>query len=270
MKKQERNCRVITLTPTATDKAIGELLEKINELGLTQNSIIVFSADHGEMMSAHGVRPFSKQVAWDESVRVPFLISYPGIGKSAGIKVTAPLTTPDILPSILGLAGIKIPNSIEGEDLSRLIKAPDSETDRAALFMNICPFTREYVYEEYRGIYTSDYTYVKTLQGATMFYDLRNDPYQMNNLLGQKEYEDIQQSLEGKLEKELKKVGDNFEPRGYYLEKWNLELNDNGTHIDYKGFNKGAGSGPNTKSTILGRVIRFMAAKHRFCTGEPR
>ncbi len=115
---------------TATDKAIGELVDKIKELDLWENTILVFSSDHGEMLGAHGINPGQKQLAWDESVRVPFLISYPGIGKNKGSVVKTPINTPDILPSLLGLAGIDIPGTVEGEDLSPLIKSPETEKDR--------------------------------------------------------------------------------------------------------------------------------------------
>ena len=233
----------------ATDKAVGDLLDKVKELGLMENTIIVFSADHGEMMGAHGGRPRSKQVAWDESVRVPFLIRYPEIGENKGTVVNVPITTPDILPSLLGLAKIKIPKSIEGEDLSKFMESTDPGKDQAALFMNICPFTQEHVYKEYRGIYTNLYSYVRTLTGPSMMYDMVNDPYQMNNLLGNKDYEKIERSLDKKLFKELEKIDDDFKPREYYLKKWNLQLNRNGTHIDYQGFNNGKGLVQTPKET---------------------
>ena len=69
---------------TATDEAIGTVLDQIKKLNLLDNTIIVFSADHGEMMGGHGVKPFVKQLAWDESIRIPFLIRYPLIGKNKG------------------------------------------------------------------------------------------------------------------------------------------------------------------------------------------
>jgi arylsulfatase A-like enzyme len=236
---------------TATDKAIGDLLAKIKELGLIDNSIIVFTSDHGEMMGAHGVRPKSKQAAWDESVLVPFLIKYPQICDNEGAVVNAPITTPDILPTLLALANIDIPNTIEGEDLSKLIKSPDTESDRAALFMNICPFTSEHIIKDYRGIRTKQYSYVRTLDGATMLYDHINDPYQMNNLLGKKELAETEKSLEKMLQTELKKIGDeDFKPRNYYLEKWNLKLNRNGTHIDYHGFMEGKGVVQSPKKSL--------------------
>lgn len=226
---------------TATDKAIGELLDKMKSLGLMENTIVVFSADHGEMMGAHGGRPFSKQVAWDESVRVPFLIRYPAIGKYAGTTLRTPLTTPDILPSVLGLANLKIPKTVEGEDLSKWMRSPEKEKEGVALYMGVCPFVQEKVHEEYRGIYTSQYAYVRALSGASMLYDMVNDPYQMNNLMEDVAYENLQKSMDKKLNKELKKIGDEFKPRSYYLEKWNLILNRNGDHIDYQSFREGKG-----------------------------
>lgn len=210
---------------TATDKAIGELIEKIKELDIWENTIFVFTSDHGEMMGSHGVRPGKKQLAWDESIRVPFLISYPGIGGNKGAVVNAPINTPDILPSLLSLANIAIPNSIEGEDLSELIKSPNEETDRAALVMNVCPFHSEHETPEYRGIRTSQYTYVKTPDRALMLFDNEEDPYQLNNLVDKGEYTGLQNKLEKILQNKLIKIGDsNFQQREYYLKKWNLVL----------------------------------------------
>ncbi len=225
---------------TGIDIAFKGMLDKMKELGMMENTIIVFSSDHGEMMGSHGVRPKSKQVAWDESVHVPFLIKTP-YNTGTNNVVNAPITTPDILPTLLSLADIDIPETIEGDDLSNLVKSPDSEADRPALFMNVCPFGNEYHNDEYRGIRTKQYTYVCSPEGAIMFFDDINDPEQINNLTGQDEYAELQQSLNNKLQKKLKEIGDeNFKNREYYLNKWNLELNG-GKVIDYSGFTRGEG-----------------------------
>jgi len=226
---------------TATDKAIGDLIKKIEELGLMKNTVVVFTSDHGEMMGAHGVRPKSKQAAWDESIRIPFLIKTPFTDKKNGNVVNAPITTPDILPTLLSLANIKIPKSIEGEDLSRLVKSPDPKADRAALVMNVCPFGNEYIFSEYRGIRTKQYTCICSPEGPEMMFDNVKDKYQMDNLVGKAEYADLQKELSKMLDKSLKKIGDeDFQPREYYLKKWNLKLN-NGKVIDYSAFEKGEG-----------------------------
>jgi len=225
---------------SAVDDAVGDLLDKMKALGLMENTIVVFSSDHGEMMGSHGARPKSKQVAWDESVHVPFLIKTP-FNADGGAIVNAPITTPDILATLLGLADVDIPETVEGEDLSWLVKSPDPEYDRAALFMNVCPFGNEYHYDEYRGIRTKQYTYVCSPDGAMMLFDDIVDPEQLNNLADQKEFARVQKSLNKKLKAQLKKIGDkNFKHRDYYLDKWNLKLNG-GKVIDYSGFTKGEG-----------------------------
>ncbi|MEM9983591.1 MAG: sulfatase, partial [Bacteroidota bacterium] len=226
---------------TATDEAIGRIFDKLKELNLWENTIIVFTSDHGEMMGAHGIRPYTKQLAWDESIRIPFLISYPNIDQNQGAVVQAPINTPDILPSLLGLAGIPIPESMEGEDLSGLIQAPDPELDRAALVMNICPFTREYVYPEYRAVRTKQYTYVRTLEGPSVLFDNLADPYQMNNLLDHPDLAQTQQKLDTELTAALDRIGDEFQPRAHYLDKWNLRLDTTRNAINYWDFKEGKG-----------------------------
>lgn len=226
---------------TATDEAIGTVLAKIKELKLDKNTIVVFTADHGEMMGAQGVKPFTKQLAWDESIRVPFLISYPSIGQNKGAVVKAPINTPDILPSLLGLSNIKIPAGIEGKNLSSLIKKPDPNYDRAALVMGVAPFGANIKDPEYRAIRTKQYTYERTPKGANMLFDNVNDPYQMNNLLDKPEYEKVQKKLVGQLNAELKKIGDTFETRDYYLKKWNYTFDPKKNAIDYWSWDEGNG-----------------------------
>ncbi len=206
---------------TATDKAIGEIIDKVKELGIYDNSIIVFTSDHGELMGAHDFRPRSKMAAYSESSNVPFLISYPGIGNNAGKIAKAALTTPDILPSLLSLSNIDIPNTIEGYDLSGIIKSPDEDSERAALYMNIAPFGGMYNIDEYRAIRTNKYTYVKTPQGASMLFDDENDVYQMNNLVNQPDYADVQKKLDKQMINELRRIGEeNIMEREYYFKKF--------------------------------------------------
>ncbi len=206
---------------TATDKAIGEIIDKIKELGIYDNSIIVFTSDHGEMMGSHGFRPFMKHLAYSESANIPFLITYPGMDKNKGKIAEAAITTPDILPSLLSLCNIKIPESIEGYDLSGIIKDPDKDPERAALFMNVCPFDIAFESDEYRAIKTASYTYVKTPEGPTMLFNDKQDPFQLNNLINQKDFVEIQAKLDNALMQELSRIGETeIMPGEYYLKKF--------------------------------------------------
>lgn len=226
---------------TATDQAIGTVIDKLKETELMGNTIFIFTADHGEMMGAHGARPFKKQLGWDESIKVPFLVSYPFIGKNKGTVVNAPINTPDILPSLLGLANIDIPETIEGEDISELMKNPDPNADRVALVMGVSPFAGNINAPEYRLIRTKQYTYERNLEGASKLFDNVKDPYQMDNLIGTPNFEHLQQSLDIKLNEKLQAVGDDFKPRDFYHRKWNYILDEKKNCIDHWSFEEGKG-----------------------------
>ncbi|MEA1888082.1 MAG: DUF4976 domain-containing protein [Bacteroidota bacterium] len=133
---------------------------------------------------------------------------------------------------MLDLANITIPESIEGKSMKGAITKPDAFADEAALIMSVSPFDRP-ENNEYRGIYTSRYTYVKNLEGPWLMYDNEKDPYQMNNLVDNPEYEYLLKELDSILSEKLNMIGDEFKPREYYIEKWGYKLNKSG-HIDYR------------------------------------
>ena len=223
---------------TALDHCIGELLATLDETGLAENTIVVFSADHGETMGAHGNRPAQKQVPWDEAARVPFLLRYPAAKGPKGVVVKTPLTTPDVLPTLLGLAGVPIPKSIEGDNLAETVRNPSFAEDRAALYEGVAPFASlgpeaQANNRGYRAIRTSRYTYVRDLDGPWLLYDDAADPLQMNNLANKPEAATVQAELDARLKAELKKRGDEFRDGQYYIDLWGYDAKLGGS-ISYR------------------------------------
>jgi len=223
---------------SAIDRCVGDLLATLDETGLAENTIVVFTSDHGETMGSHGNKPAQKQVPWDEAARVPFLIRIPASHGSKGVTVKTPLTTPDILPTLLGLTGISIPKSIDGEDLSGAMRNPAFAGDRVALYEGVAPFANlgeegKANNREYRAIRTSRYTYVRDLNGAWLLYDDETDPYQMNNLANIPEHAVLQKELDAKLQAELKKRGDEFRDGQFYIDLWGYKAR-NGGSISYQ------------------------------------
>jgi len=218
---------------TATDKAIRDLLKQIQDLGLDKNSIIIFTSDHGEMMGSHAINPGQKQYPYDESVCVPFLISYPDLKDKGGIVNRTPVTTTDVLPTLLSMCNITIPESIEGEDLSQIFLNPEKETDRAAFISHPCPFSQTWEYPGYRAIRTIQYSYVKSKDGPFMLFDNLEDPLQMNNLVNRHEFSEIQNRLDNLLQTKLNEVGNHeIRDRQYYLDRFGLK--PNGGRYTYK------------------------------------
>jgi arylsulfatase A-like enzyme len=212
---------------TALDDAMGKLMKTLEERGITENTIVVFTSDHGDMLLTRGV--FRKQRPWDESILVPMLIRYPDkLGKKS-IEITKPIGTPDILPTLLGLADIKIPKSIDGTDVSPGILRPEKYPVNEALIMLPVPF-HEFNFSnggrEYRGIRTERYTYARKLNGPWLLYDNQLDPYQENNLINQPKYSKLQKKLEAALARKLKETQDSFLPADSYMKKWNYQYDD--------------------------------------------
>lgn len=209
---------------TALDKCVGEVLATLDETGLAGSTIVVFTSDHGEMMGAHDIRPCIKQWFYDEAAHIPFLLRRPG---TPARRVTTPINVPDVLPTLLGLAGVPVPKTIEGEDLSPLIAAGAPDRDRAALIMSVSPFNPGL--DEYRGIRTDRYTYVRGLKGPWALFDNQSDPYQMKNLVDDSSREGLREELDGRLQAELKKIGDDFRARQFYIDKWGYVVAPHGS-----------------------------------------
>lgn len=205
---------------TALDDCIGKLQQAIRETGMEENTIFVFTSDHGDMLGSHGEE--KKQKPWEESIAIPFLLKYPAKLKGGEIKKV--FSFPDIMPTLLGLSNLEIPSSVEGIDFSgELFGTENLEIDGAYIACPV-PF-HQWPYEkggrEYRGIRTERYTYVKDLNGPWLLYDNQNDPYQMNNLCNKPQYAKLQAELEQKLRNLLRQRKDEFLKGEKYMKMWN-------------------------------------------------
>jgi arylsulfatase A-like enzyme len=214
---------------TALDRCVGDVLQTLDETGLADHTIVVFTSDHGEMLGSHGCPPLMKQVAWSESAQVPFLLRYPAVHGRQGRVVDVPLTTPDILPTLLGLAGVDIPGTVEGDDLSAVIRQRREANDRAALYMGVAPFIAREFATEYRAVRTQRYTYVRGLEGPWLLFDDQQDPYQLDNLVARPECAALCRELDQRLQTQLERIGDDFRPGGEYIAEWGYEIGPHGS-----------------------------------------
>ncbi len=204
---------------TALDDAMGQLLDAIEQEGIAQNTIVVFTSDHGDMLLSRGM--MKKQRPWDESLRIPMLLRYPA--QVSPQQINQPINTPDILPTLLGLSHIAVPTSVEGSDLSQALEGEEAYNKEVALVQGVVPFHQwnfQRGGKEYRAIRTERYTYARDLQGPWLLYDDQQDPYQMNNLVGQQDHATLQNELDALLQQKLDAVGDEFLPADAYMKKW--------------------------------------------------
>ena len=180
---------------TGVDREFGRLLQALDSLGLSENTIVVFSADHGETMTSHGLQD-AKNTPYSEATQVPFLIRYPD--KLQPRVVDLLLSSPDIMPTLLGISGLdaEIPSEIQGLNFSNWLLTGESnkELPKSALYIRNLDGEIDSdgkvtsYFPETRGLKTDRYTLALTisreaneLESVLLFDDI-NDPYQLNNL----------------------------------------------------------------------------------------
>ncbi|HEY3342249.1 MAG TPA: sulfatase [Anaerolineae bacterium] len=215
----------------ALDQLMGDLLRTLEEQALTDNTMLVFWSDHGDMLGSQG--QWRKQRPWEESIHVPLLIQYPALFGNQGRMVEAPINTPDLMPTLLGLSGVQIPATVTGNDYSPYLRGEQAAPADAVLLACYQPFgefTRlQHEGREYRGVRTARYTYVRDLHGAWLLYDNLRDRYQQRNLVGSAEYATVKDDLDRQLNALLAQYGDGFLPGERLIEQWGYSVDETGT-----------------------------------------
>lgn len=220
---------------TALDSCIGVLQNALVETGIEKNTIFVFTSDHGHMVRSHATdqnQSPHKQMPYEESINVPLLIRYPALHGDKGMKNDMLINTPDILPTLLGMSNIKVPESVEGKNKSLFLLTPSKEKTSATLIASYHPFgqwMQKLGGKEYRGVRTKRYTYVKDLKGPWLLFDNKEDPFQQNNLIRSKKHSKIISLLEKELQQLLENTNDDFLPGVEYVKKWGYVLDNTGT-----------------------------------------
>jgi arylsulfatase A-like enzyme len=207
---------------TALDKSAGDLLAALKRAGVEENTIVVFTSDHGDMLYSQG--KVRKQKPWDESLLVPLIVHYPaGLGLKKR-ELSMPFSSIDILPTLLGMSGMEIPKPVEGQNFAAVLEGKKvPKGDEAALIQLPVPFHENNFLnggKEYRAIRTQQYTYVRDLNGPWLMYDNFKDPHQLKNLIGQPQHASTQAKLERTLKSKLIEAKDKFLTADEYMQQW--------------------------------------------------
>ena len=136
------------------------------------------------------------------------------------------------MPTLLGLCGISIPSSVGGLDFFDYLQGGSNPSDGAAVIACPHPFggwSLERGGREFRGVRTHRYTYVRTLAGPWLLYDNEIDPFQLANLVGRREHEALQMTMDARLQSKLKAMNDQFLPGMHYIRKWDYVVDETGT-----------------------------------------
>jgi arylsulfatase A-like enzyme len=177
-----KNIKYYYANITGADEQIGRILDYLKQSGLQKNTIIVFTADHGNSLGKH--EEVSKNHFYEESLRIPFIVHWDG-------KILARyddkmlMSEPDIFPTILGMIGLKsqLPADIDGRDFSNYILNGKGDYPTQQYILGSIAASNKN--SGFRGLRTSQYKLVYELKGKTLnkyLFDINNDPFELNNI----------------------------------------------------------------------------------------
>ena len=189
---------------TAMDQQIGRLLDRIEEMGITSNTMVIFASDNGFFWGEHQLGGTGRW-PYEESIRIPFIVKAPGLVPDPGRRADQMILNIDLAPTVLDIAGIPIPADIEGQSLMPVLQSVDAPGREAFLYEYFQDFP--FRTPAYTAVRTRSHVYIE-FQGrmGTEIYDLSSDPRQINNLAGTEPGRALAAELKPRLER-MKKQG---------------------------------------------------------------
>ncbi|MCA9838651.1 MAG: sulfatase-like hydrolase/transferase [Trueperaceae bacterium] len=173
------------------DDMFGKILKALDESGQAQDTLVLFCADHGDYCGDHGL--FAKGIAcFEGAYHIPAAIRFPAGVKNPGRSVDSFVSLADFAPTFLEVAGLQPQHELTGKSLMPFLLGEEPDTWREAIFTQ-CNGVELYYIQ--RSVKTKDYKYVFNGFDFDELYDLRNDPYEMNNLANKAGMDSIKQEL---------------------------------------------------------------------------
>lgn len=169
------------------DNNVGRLLDYLEEKGLLDNTLVVYTSDQGFYMGEHGW--FDKRFMYEESFRTPLIMRLPeGFGRRGDIDEM--VQNIDYAPTFLELAGAAVPEDMHGVSLLPLLKGEKPEDWRKSLYYHFYEYPAEHMVKRHYGVRTDRYKLIHFYNDIDCWelYDLENDPHELHNLYGDPEY----------------------------------------------------------------------------------
>jgi choline-sulfatase len=177
------------------DDRVGGLLAEMQSQGLLENTIVIVTADHGDMVGEHGL--WFKRSYYEWSARVPLIVSWPG-HYPAGRRVTEVVSLVDLYPTLLDMLEIPLPAwaSLDGQSAAALL-SEDGTTPQGSAWKDeaIVDFTSAGAFHPWRAVRQGRFKYVAVHTGQPLLFDLENDPGEWHNLAGAPELAEVEARL---------------------------------------------------------------------------
>ena len=190
------------------DESIGRLQNTINESGIEDNTVVIYSSDQGFYIGDHGW--YDKRWMYEESLKMPFIVKWPGVTKP-GSRDKHLIQNLDYAETFLEMAGAPIPTDMQGQSLVPLLKGKSPKNWRKSIYYHYYEYPSVHMIPRHYGIRTQRYKLMHFYQFGNEWelYDLKKDPDELNNIYGQAEYAKLQQRIKNRLVRLQKHYEDN-------------------------------------------------------------
>jgi arylsulfatase A-like enzyme len=205
--RYQRYMHDYTGTVRAVDESVGRLLDYLEKEGLAENTIVVYSSDQGFFLGEHGW--FDKRWIFEESLRTPLLVRWPGVSRPGGVSKDL-VSTLDFAQTFLDAAGLPAPADMQGRSLRPILTGNRPADWRTAFYYQYFEWPTPHRVRPHYGVVTDRYKLVHFFGTADDYwelYDTEKDPRELRNVLADPAYAAARKQLEGQLaqlRKELK------------------------------------------------------------------
>ncbi len=204
-------------TISSLDDNVGRLLEYLDESGLSDNTLVIYTSDNGFYLGENGW--FDKRFAYRESFHVPLLMRWPAKVPSGQVSDEL-VQNLDFAPTILNAAGAEVPGDMQGLSLLEILQNPESELGRDAVYYHYYEYPAVHMVKRHYAMATKDYKLIHFYHDVDEWelYDLSKDPTEQHNVIDSPEYAGVLEALRGRLESLRKEVGDSAELDRHFIE----------------------------------------------------
>jgi len=187
----------------SVDNNVGRVLDYLDKKGLAENTIVIYTSDQGFYLGEHGW--FDKRFMYEESLRMPFLVRYPELIKG-GSENNDIITNIDFAPTLLEAAGIATPTDVQGNSFLRNLTGNTPSDWQTSMYYHYYEFPFWHHVQPHYGIRTDRYKLIHFYYSvdAWEFYDLQNDPNELDNLVDVPEFALLIDSLKIQLDEKRK------------------------------------------------------------------
>lgn len=221
--KYNRYIKDYLRTIKSVDDGVGEVLDYLEENGLADNTIVIYTSDQGFYLGEHGW--FDKRFMYEESFRTPLLMRFPKEIKP-GTVIDKLVQNLDFAPTLLDYAGISVPEEMQGESFRQLVNG-NSDEWRDAVYYTYYEYPSVHMVKRHYGVSTDRYKLIHFYYDIDEWemYDLEKDPNEMNNIYDDPSYGEIKAQMHQKLEKLRTQYGDSDELNQRYLNAYLDHIN---------------------------------------------